>query len=77
VLIGSYAIDLEAVYLSKDHEQYRKWVGLSNHEDPTANSFQGAVIFVMLVLLVMLVMLVMLVWQIDSICNSILYLQGF
>lgn len=41
VLIGSYSIDLEAVYLSKDHEKYRQWVGLINNEDPTANSYQG------------------------------------
>lgn len=41
VLIGSHSIDLEAVYLSKDHEKYRQWVGLINNEDPTANSFQG------------------------------------
>lgn len=43
VLIGSHTIDLEAVYLKKDHEVYRQWAGLSNHEDPTLTSFQGNV----------------------------------
>lgn len=41
IMIGSYSIDLEAVYLSKDHEKYRQWVGLTNHEDPSATSYQG------------------------------------
>lgn len=41
VLIGSHAVDVEAVYMKKDHEVYRQWAGLTNHEDVTANSFQG------------------------------------
>lgn len=41
-MIGAYAFDATQVYTSnKDHEFYRKWVGLMDDEDADAVGVQG------------------------------------
>ena len=40
-MIGAYTFDATAVYFSKDHEIYRKWVALMDDEDPEDLGVQG------------------------------------